>query len=59
MLQQNYEFASENVISKSLHDFKIEDKDHNTLWSVNFFKLPLMKGSKQNPLEEFVKNMRD
>ena len=37
----------------------MEDKDQTTLWKLNFLKIPLNKASKKNPMEEFIKNMRE
>ena len=50
---------SENIIPDSLHQFNYEDKDGYTLWSIKLLKIPLNMNLEKNPIEEFVKNMKD
>ena len=50
---------SENIIPDSLHQFNYEDKDGYTLWSIKLLKIPLNVNLEKNPIEEFVKNMKD
>lgn len=59
ILKQNYIFLSENIIPDSLHQFNYEDKDGYTLWSIKLLKIPLNMNQDKNPIEEFVKNMKD
>ena len=59
ILKQNYIFLSENIIPDSLNQFNYEDKDGYTLWSIKLLKIPLNLNQDKNPIEEFVKNMKD